>query len=67
MGHEILRSVRKLTGVPVRVSIGATKSLTKVAAIDVKKTVASDSALIRARHDAAQMDRIFHSIDVTDF
>lgn len=66
IGHEIRRTVRQLTGVPVRVAIGATKSLAKVAAIGIKKAFAEIGVLNLARYDAAQMDRILDSIDVTD-
>lgn len=66
IGREIRRTVRQLTGVPVRVAIGATKSLAKVAAIGIKKTFADIGVLHLARYTDEQMDRILDSIPVTD-
>lgn len=66
IGREIRRTVRQLTGVPVRVAIGATKSLAKVAAIGIKKTFADIGVLHLARYADEQIDRILDSIPVTD-
>ncbi|MCT2149826.1 Y-family DNA polymerase [Dermabacter vaginalis] len=66
IGREIRRTVRLLTGVPVRVAIGATKSLAKVAATGIKKTFADIGVLHLARYTDEQMDRILDSIPVTD-
>uniref|UniRef100_UPI0025BF3B1C DinB/UmuC family translesion DNA polymerase n=1 Tax=Galactobacter sp. TaxID=2676125 RepID=UPI0025BF3B1C len=66
IGREIRRTVRQLTGVPVRVAIGATKSLAKVAAIGIKKSFAEIGVLNLARYTDEQMDRILDSIPVAD-
>lgn len=66
VGREIRRTVRQLTGVPVRVAIGATKSLAKVAAIGIKKSFAEIGVLNLARYTDEQMDRILDSIPVAD-
>lgn len=66
IGAEIRRTVWQLTGVPVRVAMGATKSLAKVAAIGIKKTPAMNGVLHLGRYGTVQMDRILDSIPVTD-
>lgn len=66
IGQEIRQTVRKLTGVPVRVALGATKSLAKVAALGIKKAFQAEGVLHLGRYSAEQMDRILDSIPVTD-
>lgn len=66
VGAEIRRTVRQFTGVPVRVAMGATKSLAKVAAIGIKKTPAMNGVLHLDRYGGDQMGRILDSIPVTD-
>lgn len=38
LGQEIRSTVMRLTGVPVRVAVGPTKTLAKVAALGIKKS-----------------------------
>ena len=66
VGTEIRQAVRQLTGVPVRVAMGATKSLAKVAAIGIKKVPAMNGVLHLGRYGEEQMSRIFETITVTD-
>lgn len=66
VGTEIRQAVRQLTGVPVRVAMGATKSLAKVAAIGIKKVPAMNGVLHLGRYGEEQMSRILASIPVTD-
>ena len=66
IGHEIRQTVRRLTGMPVRVAMGATKSLAKVAALGIKRTPAMDGVLHLGRYDNEQMTRILSSIPGTD-
>lgn len=66
VGAEIRRTVRQLTGVPVRVAMGATKSLAKVAAIGIKTSPAMNGVLHLDRYDDEHMGRILDSIPVTD-
>lgn len=66
IGREIRREVRQLTGVPVRVAMGATKSLAKVAALGIKKNFADEGVLHLGRYREEQMDTILESIPATD-
>ena len=66
VGTEIRQAVRQLTGVPVRIAMGATKSLAKVAAIGIKKTAAMNGVLHVGRYCEEQTSRILESIPVTD-
>lgn len=66
IGREIRKSVRMLTGVPVRVAMGATKSLAKVAAIGIKQTPSLNGVLHLGRYGEAQLGVILESIAVTD-
>lgn len=66
VGTEIRQTVRRFTGVPVRIAMGATKSLAKVAAIGIKKTAAMNGVLHVGRYREEQMSRILESIPVTD-
>lgn len=56
----------RLVGVPVRVAIGPTKTLAKVAALGIKKVPPMDGVLDLRRYSHGQMDRILDSIPVTD-
>ena len=66
VGTEIRQTVRRFTGVPVRIAMGPTKSLAKVAAIGIKKTPAMNGVLHVGRYGEEQMSRILESIPVTD-
>ncbi|WP_284982294.1 Y-family DNA polymerase [Arthrobacter sp. efr-133-TYG-118] len=66
LGHEIRSTVMRLTGVPVRVAIGPTKTLAKVAALGIKKSPAMNGVLDLGRYPAEQLDRILASIPVQD-
>lgn len=66
IGREIRQTVRRLTGVPVRVAMGATKSLAKVAALGIKRTPSMGGVLHLGRYDNDQMTRILGTIPVTD-
>lgn len=66
IGREIRQTVRRLTGVPVRVANGSTKSLAKVAALGIKRTPDMNGVLHLGRYGAEQMSRILNSIPVTD-
>lgn len=66
VGREIRREVRQLTGVPVRVAMGSTKSLAKVAALGIKKSFANEGVLHLGRYREEQMAAILDSIPVTD-
>lgn len=58
--------MRQLTGVPVRIAMGATKSLAKVAALGIKRTPAMEGVLHLGRYTDDQMGAILDSISVTD-
>lgn len=66
VGQEIRRTVARLVGVPVRVAIGPTKTLAKVAALGIKKTPAFEGVLDMGRFPSGQLDRILDSIPVQD-
>ena len=66
LGQEIRRTVLQLTGIPVRVAIGPTKTLAKVAAIGIKKNPAFDGVLDLRRFPEEQVSRILDSLHVTD-
>lgn len=66
VGREIRQTVRQLTGVPVRVAIGSTKSLAKVAALGIKKTPELSGVLHLGRYEAEQLSQILDSVPVTD-
>ncbi len=66
VGRYIRRTVRQLTGVPVRVAMGRTKSLAKVAALGIKRAFPEDGVLHLGRYSDEQMSAILDSIPVTD-
>lgn len=66
LGQEIRRTVMQLTGVPVRVAIGPTKTLAKVAALGIKKAPSMNGVLDLARYPDEQLTRILDTIPVTD-
>lgn len=65
-GLEIRETVMRLTGIPVRVAIGPTKTLAKVAALGIKRAPSLDGVLDFSRYTPAQQDRILESIPVDD-
>lgn len=66
IGQEIRRAVMRETGVPVRVAIGPTKTLAKVAAVGIKKNPGFEGVLDLRRFSSDQMSRILDSMQVTD-
>lgn len=66
LGRRIRATVMQLTGVPVRVAIGPTKTLAKVAALGIKKNPAFDGVLDLRVFSDEQMTRILDSIPVID-
>lgn len=66
VGTEIRQTVRRFTGVPVRIAIGPTKSLAKFAALGIKKTPVMNGVLHLGRFSEEQMNRILDTIPVTD-
>ena len=66
VGRDIRATVRQLTGVPVRVAMGRTKSLAKVAAIGIKCTPQMQGSLHLGRYSDEQLSKILDSIPVTD-
>ena len=65
-GQEIRRTVLQLTGIPVRVAIGPTKTLAKVAALGIKKNPAFEGVLDLRRFPEEQLNRILDSLHVTE-
>lgn len=65
-GQRIRAEVMQSTGVPVRVAIGATKTLAKVAALGIKRTPEMNGVCDFSAYTAEQQTRILASIPVTD-
>jgi DNA polymerase V len=65
-GQEIRGTVLQLTGIPVRVAIGPTKTLSKVAALGIKKNPEFNGVLDLRRFSEEQLSRILDSLHVTD-
>ncbi|UTX54609.1 Y-family DNA polymerase [Leucobacter aridicollis] len=65
-GQRIRSEVMQSTGVPVRVAIGATKTLAKVAALGIKRTPEMNGVCDFSAYTPAQQSRILASIPVTD-
>jgi len=66
IGQEIRADVMRCTGIPVRVAIGRTKNLAKVAAIGIKRTPELNGVCVFDDYPAEQQDRILDSIPTTD-
>lgn len=66
IGREIRETVCRLTGVPVRVAMGATKSLAKVAALGIKRTPEMNGVLHLGRYSGEGLGRILATIPVTE-
>lgn len=65
-GHRIRSTVMRLTGIPVRVAVGPTKTLAKVAALGIKASPAIDGVLDLRRYPPEQLTRILDSIPVVE-
>nr|WP_255499091.1 Y-family DNA polymerase [Leucobacter sp. cx-169] len=66
VGQAIRADVLKCTGVPVRVAIGRTKTLAKVAAIGIKKSPAMNGVLHLGGYSDDVLSQILGTIPTTD-
>lgn len=65
-GHRIRREVLQETGIPVRVSIGRTKTLAKLANRGAKADLSLDGVCHLGAYPPEQVDRILAATDLTD-
>lgn len=66
LGHEIKSTVLRHTGVPVRVSIGRTKTLAKLASVGAKKDPSCNDVMHLGKYSPEQLDRIMASLPTTE-
>lgn len=66
LGHDIRDAVMRLTGIPVRVAAGPTKTLAKVAALGIKRRPELHGVLDLRRYPPERLDRVLGSIPVVD-
>ena len=66
LGHKIRQTVLQHTGVPVRVAIGRTKTLAKLASIGAKKDPSANGVMHLGKYTPEQLDRIMESLPTTE-
>jgi len=66
LGREIKREVLRLTGIPVRVPIGRTKMLAKLASLGAKADPAADGVIHLGKYTEERLTRIMGALPVTD-
>ncbi len=66
LGQEIRHTVLQHTGVPVRVSIGRTKTLAKLASVGAKKDPSCNDVMHIGKYSSEQLDRIMASMPTTE-
>ena len=66
LGHQIKDTVRRHTGIPVRVSIGRTKTLAKLASVGAKKDPSCNNVMHLGKYTPEQLDRIMASMPTTE-
>ena len=66
MGHAIRRTVLRHTGIPVRVLIGGTKTLAKLASVGEEKDPSGNNAMHLGKYTPEQLDRILESMPTTE-
>lgn len=66
LGHEIQREVIRCTSVPVRVGIGRTKTLAKLATLGAKQNLALGGVCHLGRYEPEQLDKILAHTHVAD-
>ena len=65
LGHRIRAEVLQETGIPVRVGIGRSKTLAKLASRGAKENLALDGVCHIGRYSAAELDRIMRYTKTT--
>ena len=66
LGQEIRTKVMRLTGIPVRVAMGPSKSLAKLAAVGIKRAPELNGVLHLGRYTPDELDVILDSVRTTD-
>lgn len=66
VGREIRATVLRYTGIPVRVAIGRTKTLAKLAALGAKADLSLDGVCHLGSYSPEHLDHITQSIPVSD-